>query len=344
MLPVLWEVKGPRKVLSRMDVRRRAAYLVLERGLSVSAASRECGLSRATVRLWLERAREEGVAGLSERSRRPLRTREPVDTELELMVLSAKAELPAWGAKKLVAHLWGADPPLCVRTADRILARHGLVRGRSPMGPMRRFERGAPNELWQMDFKGVGRRLGYSPLSVLDDASRFCLGLLPVRARTPERVWDALWGLFGRYGLPEAVLTDHEGCFAAPMREGPSWLEARLWRVGVRALHGRPAHPQTQGKVERFHRTLKEELGQGLLQPTPDAAREVYARFVDSYNWERPHEAIAMRVPGELYSPSPRPRPHRLPEPELLGECRKGRRLGQVLLPVRALPRGQGAR
>src|SRR5687767_8503354 len=106
-----------------MDVRRRAAFLVNERGLSISEAARDCGLSRVTVRLWADRWAADGAA-LSERSRRPHRFRDPVDPLLERALLDAKADHPAWGAKKLVAHLWGQEPPLCVRTADRVLARH----------------------------------------------------------------------------------------------------------------------------------------------------------------------------------------------------------------------------
>lgn len=249
--------------------------------------------------------------------------RDPIDSSVELDLLEAKARHPAWGAKKLLAFLWGEEAPLCVRSADRILARHGLVRCRHAQAPVQRFERERPNELWQMDFKGVTRRLPYSPLSVIDDCTRFCLGLLPVAMHSGQEVWDALWGIFGEYGLPDAILTDNEGCFASPKGHGPSWLEARLWRLGVRTLQGRVAHPQTQGKVERFHRTIQEELGQAILQPTAEEARTVYGRYVLSYNWERPHEAIQMRVPGEVYLPSIRIRPARLPEARIEGECRK---------------------
>jgi transposase InsO family protein len=249
-----------------------------------------------------------------------------VDADLERALLSAKAQYPAWGAKKLVHILWGDAPPLCVRTADRILARNGLVGVRVPAEPpaLERFERAEPNELWQMDFKGMSKpTLPYTPLSVLDDATRYGLGFDPVAEHTCQAVWERLWSLFERYGLPWAMLCDNEGCFASPKGLGPSKLETWLWRLGIKTLHGRPVHPQTQGKVERFHLTVKLELGQSLRQPTAEQAAAVYGAFLDRYNWERPHEAIDMKVPGELYTPSDRRRPETLPEAVILGEARK---------------------
>lgn len=308
-----------------MDTRRRAAYLVLQKGLSVSQAARDTGLSRPTVHLWVSRAREVGLAELAEQSRRPLKAcSRGVDAGLERALVEAKALYPAWGAKKLVARLWGEDPPLCVRTADRILARNGLVCAREPTPALERFERLEPNELWQMDFKGLGRpALAYSPLSILDDATRYGLSFEPVPAHTTQTVWDHLWQLFEMYGLPLAVLSDNEGCFASPKGHGPSRLESYLWRLGIKTMHGRPAHPQTQGKVERFHLTAKLELGPSLRQPTPELAAPLYAAFLARYNWERPHEAIGMKPPGTVYRPSPRQRPKALPQAVILGEARK---------------------
>ncbi len=308
-----------------MDVRRRAAHLVLVRGHSIAGAARECGLSRPTVRLWVARARVRGFGALGEESRRPRSFRSATPADVEQEIVSAKARFPAWGAKKLWTHLWKGEAPVCVRTVDRILDRHGLTRSSLAKELPRRFERESPNALWQMDFKGLGiPRMPYSPLSVLDDASRFCIAFEPVAwPHTAEGVWAVLWSLLGEFGQPEAVLTDNEGCFASPKGNGPSLLESRLWRLGIRTLQGRPAHPQTQGKVERFHRTAQEELGELLRQPTVDAARQVYEGFVSTYNWVRPHEALDMRVPGELYRPSTRARPQRLPEPVVLGKARK---------------------
>ncbi len=306
-----------------MDVRRRAALRVIQEGCTISDAAGEFGLSRPTVRLWAQRAREVGIAGLSEASRRPKTLRGECPPEVIAAVLEMKARRPAWGAKKIVASLWPQNAPICVRTADRILAREGLVQPRNKVQPVQRFERLHCNELWQIDFKGLGApRIGYSPLSVLDDCSRFCLAFEPVATHSVDEVWPVLWSLFERYGLPEMILTDNEPCFHTSFGYGPSPIEAKLWLLGIETTQCRPAHPQTQGKVERFHRTLQDELGDSLRQPSARQARALYGPFVDYYNWERPHEALNMRVPGAVYAPSGRPRPSKMPVHVVLGQAR----------------------
>jgi hypothetical protein len=181
-----------------------------------------------------------------------------------------------------------------------------------------------------MDFKALG--LAPPPwrvLSVIDDASRFAVCLQRVEGGTGQAVFQALLQAFGTYGLPEAILTDNEHCFHSVQSKGPSWLEARLWRLGIQTLHGRPGHPQTQGKAERFHRTLQEELGP-LLR---DAERvdQALEAFRLHYNWERPHAALGDKVPGSRWQPSPRSMPDTLPEPqypdgaELRKVCSQGR-------------------
>ena len=306
-----------------MDVRRRVALRVVQEGCSISQAAREFGLSRTTVSLWVHRAHAAGIAGLTEGSRRPHTMRTTCPDDVVSMVLEMKSRRPAWGAKKILAWLWPEDPPVCVRTVDRILAREGLVRHRSEKRELQRFEKLASNELWQMDFKGMSHpHLGYSPLSVLDDHSRFCLAFEPVATHSVDEVWPVLWALFERYGLPDMILTDNEPCFHTNTGYGPSPIEARLWLLGIKTTQCRAAHPQTQGKVERFHRTLQDELGDSLRQPDATQARALYKPFVDYYNWERPHEAIGMRVPGAIYEPSHRPRPKQMPTHCPLGETR----------------------
>ena len=110
-------------------------------------------------------------------------------------------------------------------------------------------------------------------------------------------MWEALWDLFGTYGLPDSLLCDNGPAFRAGAGRLPSTLAVRLMRLGVALTNGRPYHPQTQGKVERFHGTLQRELGPALRQPTREEAARVYASFRNRYNWERPHEAISLRMP-----------------------------------------------
>jgi transposase InsO family protein len=304
----------PFQELTKMQLRKQMVHRVGQGELTVSAAARLYGVSRQTVRLWVKRSQDETFSDLRELSRRPVKIPRATDSQIEDKILELKAAKPLWGAKKILAKLWPHDPPVSLRTVDRILARHGLVRPRQEAPEMIRFERSSPNELLQMDFKALGSPpLGYSPLSVIDDATRFCLAFEPLPDHKTETIFAALWGIFGEFGLPTAILTDNEPCFADIQRYGPSKLEAKLCLLGVRMLHGRPAHPQTQGKVERFHLTVKDELGDRLRQPRIEDARVVYAAFVHDYNFERPHEALNQRYPGQVYTPSQRKRPRQMP-------------------------------
>lgn len=304
--------------VTKMDQRRALAVQAIVCGWSVSQCAREFGVSRKTAHLWIERAKAEGVAGLAERSRRPHASPAQLDEALVRMLLDEKARYPAWGAKKLLARLWPpGQAPFSLRTANRVLSRHGLA-CRPPEAPPAtcRFERASANELWQMDFKGLKfPRVPYEALSILDDASRFCVGLIAVADQSFLSVWDALWNLFGEYGLPEAILCDNGPAFGSSRL--PSHLAVNLMKLRVRLAHGRPYHPQTQGKVERFHGTMARELGPALRPPTREEAQAAYRAFRDTYNWERPHEALAMAVPGSAYRSSSRLRPLILPSHDI---------------------------
>lgn len=295
---------------------RRLLVLQVEAGMSLSEACRQSGVTRKTGRKWVQRALDDGIANLSERSRAPKvvwRTPEPMVEAL----LQMKESYPKWGAKKLVVKLEekiGLDIPL--RTADRILARHGLTtpKDKPSAAELIRFQREHSGALLQMDFKGLPPSTPYCLLTVLDDCDRFCHLFTPLINKRGESVKAALWNLFGEHGLPDEMLMDNGDCWGVGSRSrGPTAFEAWLMRLGVRPIHGRPYHPQTQGKVERFHRTAVDELGESLLQPTIELAREVCDAFVRRYNWERPHESLGQKVPGSLYSPWPRKRPDSMP-------------------------------
>ena len=305
--------------ISKQQQRQKLAYLVLEEGWPLARVCQKLGVSRPTGYRWVQRADEGGLQGLQEESRRPHHLGRFTPAEVQAQVQALKEAHPSWGAKKLWAKLWPAGcAPVCVRTVDRLLARQGWTRPRGTESPaVGRFERGNCNELRQMDFKGLARGVGYQPLSVLDDHSRYCLGLVPLPHRSTEAIWGALWELFGAYGLPEAILSDNGECFNNNRSPTPTALEARLWRLGIATPHGRARHPQTQGKVERFHQTLVLELGLALYQPSLEAARGVFDDYVHGYNWERPHEAVGLRVPGAVYQSSLRSRPAHLPAQEL---------------------------
>lgn len=291
-----------------MDERRRLCSRVLLDGVSVAGASREAGVSRQTGSMWVERARRDGLEGLRPESRRPHSSPSRTRQEVEERLLECAASYPYWGPRKILWAAYGENPPVCERTAARILKRHGRATRvfSKEAEPSCRFERAGANELWQIDFKRLGPRKGRRDvLSVLDDATRFLVGLAACPDQTFPSVRKALWEAFGEHGLPEAVLSDNGAAF----RNNATWrwssMDLWLMLLGIRSLHSRPYHPQTQGKVERLHGTMERE----------GASPEALGEFRDRYNWARPHEAVGMRPPGTVYAPSPRARPAREPEP-----------------------------
>lgn len=227
-----------------------------------------------------------------------------------------------WGGRKLrrrLRQLGYANVP-AASTCTEILRRANLLQADAPPGPMQRFERSLPNELWQMDHKGdfvtqAGQRC--HPLTMLDDHSRFNLVLDPASNQRTETVQAALTAAFERYGLPEAILCDN-GAPWGNVADGTGHTALTVWllRIGVRVHHGRPYHPQTQGKEERFHRTLNRELlARHTWRDLAHCAAE-FARYRDRYNHERPHDSLDGATPASRYQPSVRPMPRTLLTPE----------------------------
>lgn len=299
-----------------MDSRRLLSYRVKVEGWSVSSAARAAGVSRPTAYLWIERSGTEGLSTMSEHSRRPLVSPRSSAPDLVSELLALKARYPLMGPKKLSALMQGR---LSERTSARILARHGLTGclAARPADDVVRFEREFPNELWQMDFKGLRRRPPrYEILSVLDDSTRRLLCLKAMPNQQLSTFWPCLWEAFGEYGLPEAIITDNGASFRIFGTWRLSRFDVNLIKLGVRSSHGRPYHPQTQGKVERFHGSLARDVGEDLYQESIPAVQGVLDRYRAYYDWIRPHEAIGQRPPATLYSHSPRPRPDRMPQVE----------------------------
>jgi transposase InsO family protein len=205
-------------------------------------------------------------------------------------------------------------------TITEILRRGGqLSASTSIPGAYQRFERERPNELWQMDFKGHfglvdGGRC--HPLTVLDDHSRFSLVLEACGHEQGSLVQTVLSRAFRLYGLPEAMLMDNGSPWGNDRTSPWTLLTVWLMRLGIRVLHGRPYHPQTQGKEERFHRTLRAEVLQGRTFTDLSVSQRHFDAWRPVYNFERPHEALGLAVPGSRYQPSPRQYPEQLPEIE----------------------------
>lgn len=309
---------------TKMQGRQKLVWLVREGGWSVSQAAQACGVSRPTAYTWLQREQEMGLAALAEKSRRPHRRRPEVETSIQQQILQLRAQYPRRGARKLHAMLWpprqphqstpAVPAPVSVRSVERILARAGLTQPSPAADPQwQRFERSGCNELWQIDFKGLEKRHGFRPLTLLDDCSRFCLALQPLQDGATDTVWQVLWSVFGQYGLPQCLLSDNGDGFNSIQSQGPTPLQARLWRLGIATTHGRVRHPQTQGKIERLHRSLEVEWAQELRPENFLQAQVTYPQVRHAYNWERPHQALGQIMPGVVYCASPRLRPSVLP-------------------------------
>jgi transposase InsO family protein len=277
--------------------------------LSVSALCGEFGISRATGHLWLKRYRAGGVTSMAEQSRRPRLSPRRTAVEIEQRVIALRKGRPDWGARKLAVLLAREGVELPAATVHRILNRHGLVRVQDRhVAALRRFEREEPNQLWQMDFKspkGWGQPVG--PLSVIDDRSRYAITLFQTGTTRAEAVREQLVQAFRGCGVPEAMLMDH----GIPWWNGAAaggWTQLTVWlmKQGVRLYLSGVRHPQTQGKVERFHGALeKARRLRGL--PEPDLRQRWLDDFRQDYNHVRPHEALGMQTPASVWQPSSQP-------------------------------------
>jgi transposase InsO family protein len=298
------------------ELRTAFVHAVRTAGQSVAQAARDFRISRKTAYKWL--ARFDHTQPLHDHSRRPRRSPTQTPQALEQAILAVRDRY-GWGPRKIHAFLANAHRPTpASRTIADILRRHHRI-APSPTTPpadCQRFERPRPNELWQLDFKGWIEidRARVSPLTILDDHSRFLLALCPCTDLTMATAWNVLWKALGDYGLPDAILCDNAFGTNFTRLPGVSWFEARLLRLGIRPVHGRPYHPQTQGKVERLHGTLVREVYPRLDTTSLTgftAGLDHWRHAV--YNPVRPHEALGDQPPVTRWQPSSRPRPTELP-------------------------------
>jgi transposase InsO family protein len=300
------------------ELRTALVHAVRTANLPVADVAKQFGISRKTAYKWL--ARFDQQLPLNDRSRKPHHCPNQTDHALEASVLAVRDQF-GWGPRKIHAYLLNQQQPTPpIRTIAQILKRHqriGPTPQPEPPPECQRFERTQPNQLWQLDFKGwieIARHK-VSPLTILDDHSRFLLALRPCTDVAMKTAWTVLWEVFGEYGLPEAILCD--GAFGThdEVRCGVSWFESRLLRLGIRPIHGRPYHPQTQGKVERLHGTLVREVYPHLDTRSLESFGAGLACWrVQVYNPLRPHEALGDQPPVSRWRVSERVRPSVLPE------------------------------
>jgi len=306
----------PWKECSVMDERLRFVGKLLD-GEAMTEVCREFGISRKTGYKIFTRYRESGFEALTDRSRRPVRYANQLPPQIERVIVTLKREKPHGGARKirelLVRRLDGDVRIPAKSTIHAVLHRHGLVKG---MRRSRHRANGtelssgtAPNDLWCADFKGEFKlgngHYGY-PLTVTDHASRFLLLCEALEATREDTAITAFEQLFLERGLPTAIRSDNGVPFASPNALFNLSKLAVWWlRLGMAIERIKPGHPQQNGRHERMHLTLQQEAtrppGMNSLQ---QQAR--FDAFVREFNTERPHEALAMKTPAELYSASPR--------------------------------------
>ncbi len=299
----------------KMDERLRFVARLLD-GEKMAALCREFDVSRKTGYKIFQRYKDCGLEGLTDRSRRPYRPANQLPFQIEKLIVQLKRERPSWGAPKIREKLRRLHSELqipAISTVHAVLDRHGLVsRGRK-----RRYRAQGttlskprlPNDLWCADYKGefmlVDRRYCY-PLTISDFASRYLLSCEALSTTQETYAFTVFERVFKDFGLPQAIRTDNGVPFASPHALfGLSKLAVWWLRLGIHIERIQPGHPQQNGRHERMHLTLKKEAtkpaAQNFLQQ-----QAKFDDFLDCYNHERPHQALDMKYPAELYRPSPR--------------------------------------
>lgn len=303
------------------DQREEFVLLARMAGANISELSRRFGISRQTAYKWLGRFEPRAADGaLADRSRRPVSSPKRSAAVLEEAVVALRAE-HGWGGRK-IARVLQCEQQLQVApsTVTEILRRHGLIseQASGASKAWQRFEHAQPNELWQIDFKGhfaLGQGRCHA-LTAIDDHSRYNVVLKALRQETRTEVQQALEQAFERYGMPWRINADNGPPWGTHVRgERRSLTQLGVWliRLGIELSHSRPMHPQTNGKDERFHRTLQAEvIARHKLLDIAQAQRQFDAwRHV--YNHRRPHEALQLQTPSQRYRSSPRQFPGALP-------------------------------
>jgi putative transposase len=299
-----------------MDERLRFVARLLD-GEKMAPLCREFGISRKTGYKIFHRYKDSGLEGLTDRSRRPYRQANQLPMQIEKLIVRLKKDKPAWGAPKIRERLRRHYPDVrtpAISTVHAVLDRHGLVKPRR----RRRYKAqgtalskaNRPNELWCADYKGefmlADRRYCY-PLTISDFSSRYLLACDALSTTKEKYAFVVFERVFKEFGLPRAIRTDNGVPFASPHSLfGLSRLSVWWLRLGIQIERIRPGHPEQNGRHERMHLTLKKEATQPAAQNFLQQ-QEKFDAFLSEYNQERPHQALGMRFPAELYAHSRRP-------------------------------------
>lgn len=307
------------EVKETMSFREEILRLGSQPGANVRELCRRFQVSAKTFYKWLKRSKAEGQLGLQNRSRRPHRSPTRTETEVEAKILSVRRTHPSWGARKIRRVLMnrGELEAPTDSTVHRILQRNGAIDPAESKKHQawQRFEHEAPNQLWQMDFKGWFPTMDQrrcNPLTILDDHSRYVVCLQACLNQQTATVQNQLIATFRRYGMPDRMTMDNGAPWGNDWQHPYTPLTVWLIRIGVAISHSRPYHPQTQGKDERFHRTLDVDLLRWNRFRDASHVQKHFDQYRHVYNRERPHQALGMDVPASRYSMSTRHFPEQL--------------------------------
>jgi transposase InsO family protein len=294
------------------EQRYQAVLAVIEDGLQVTEAAAKAGVTRQALHEWLTRYAEGGLEGLADRSHRPRSCPHQMDPVVEVRLVELRGLHPGWGADRLRYRLEreGFDPLPSRAAIGRALVRLGLVRAgrrRSARREYRRWERGRPMELWQLDVMGSVLLEGggeVKAVTAIDDHSRYCLAVGLVERATSRPVCGVFARALAQFGAPEAVLTDNGKVFTGRFASRP--MEVLFDRIcrenGIRHLLTAPRSPTTTGKIERFHGTLRRELLTGTTFSSLAVAQQVIDGWIVEYNTDRPHQALGGCTPAERFA------------------------------------------
>ena len=299
------------------QMREEFVRRVLAQERSKAALCREYGISRPTGDKWLERF-QEGES-MADRSRAPKTFPGRTPPDLEAKIVEIRKAHPALGAvklRKIMENAGYTDLP-CAKTFNNIFHRYGLIEKEASRAatPYQRFEKSVPNEMWQADFKGyfkLGNGIQCHPLNILDDCSRFNLCTEALTNETFDAVKPVMDRLFREYGLPFSFLCDNGNPWGTAQSLGYSRFEVWLMELGILTLHGRPRHPQTQGKEERYNRSFTRECLNSKQLADISHAQFCFDEYRKFYNEVRPHFALDMDVPASRYEVSPRQMPEKI--------------------------------
>ena len=301
---------------------------VLAKEQSKAALCREYGISRPTGDKWLQRYLEGDV--LSDQSRAPHNQARRVTEAMEADIVQMRRKYPALGAAKIrkIMENEGYQNLPSARTFNNIFHRYHLITKEASLAatPCKRFEMEAPNDMWQADFKGhflMEDGVRCHPLNVLDDCSRFCLCTEALKSETLEDVKPVFQRLFQEYGMPIRLLCDNGNPWGTAQSMGYTAFEVWLMELGILTMHGRPLHPQTQGKEERYNRSFTREcLRENTFLDIVDSQKK-FEEYRNFYNNTRPHNALDMKVPASVFQKSCRQFPEKIQEWEYSSEYQR---------------------